>query len=83
MATTQCLPLDAQNWNIFVREEEALEIAIGGRKKRKKKTERKLSYGRQLTTLSRCFSYVKKPHYFSLVFLAVVTPSGNHLKVVE
>lgn len=32
MANTQYLPLDAQNWNIFVREAEAAEAATGGKK---------------------------------------------------
>lgn len=35
MVITQYLPLDAQNWNIFVRETEAVEAATGGKKNKK------------------------------------------------
>lgn len=34
MVTPQYLPLDAQNWNIFVRETEAVEAATGGKKQK-------------------------------------------------
>lgn len=35
MVTTQYLPLDAQSWNIFVREAEAVEAATGEKKQKK------------------------------------------------
>lgn len=44
MANTQCLPLDAQNWNIFVREAEAAEAATGGKKV-------KLSHGKPVDSI--------------------------------
>lgn len=38
----------------------------------------------QMTALSRCFSFVKnKPKHFSLLSLAMVSLSGNHLNIEE
>lgn len=56
MATTQCLPLDAQNWSIFVREAEAVEAATGGGKKKKKKNKKKkLPHARTVDSINQMF----------------------------
>lgn len=54
MVTTQYLPLDAQNWNIFVRETEAVEAATGGKKKTKKV---KLTHGRPDDSIKQMFFF--------------------------
>lgn len=57
MAAIQCLLLDAQNWNIFAREAEAVEAATG----RKKKKRVKLTHGRPADSIKQMFFfYLKK-----------------------